>query len=190
VERTFSGSKFQCIFIERNSGSIDATQYCFEPESSVLRYNRGWGWNQTVYNDIVLFQERNLARQVDVTDGGKRYLELRVEAIELIPNAIESDFVPPPDAVGIGDRVSDVPLNPISTGDFPKWPASLNGQHFTVTVKILIGKDGHVLSAQGISGPPEAYKGSEEAARKWVYPPFLVLGKPVEVEEKIQFSKF
>jgi hypothetical protein len=30
VERTFSGYKLQCIFIERDSGISDPTQYCFE----------------------------------------------------------------------------------------------------------------------------------------------------------------
>jgi hypothetical protein len=43
LERTFSGYTFQCVAIERNSGISDPTQYCFEPGSSVLRYNRGWG---------------------------------------------------------------------------------------------------------------------------------------------------
>ncbi len=84
MERTFSGYKLQCVLIEGDSGSSDPTQYCFEPDSSILRYNRGWGWFQTVYNQILTFQERNLAREVDVTDGGKPYLKLRVETIELL----------------------------------------------------------------------------------------------------------
>jgi len=56
VERTFSGYKLQCVLIERDSGISDPTQYCFEPDSPILRYNRGWGWFQTVYNRIVPFQ--------------------------------------------------------------------------------------------------------------------------------------
>jgi len=54
-----------------------------------------------------------------------------------------------------------------------------------VTAEIVIGKDGHVVSARGISGPAEAYKGCEDAVRKWVFVPYLVLGKPVEVETKV-----
>jgi hypothetical protein len=187
VERTFSGYKLQCVLIERDSEISDPTQYCFDPDSSVLRYNRGFGWFQTVYNRIVPFQERNLAQEVDVTDGGKPYLKLRVETIELISHVDDADFIPPPDAVGpLGDRVSGVSPEPINMSGFPQWPASLRAQHFTVTVEIVIGKDGHVVSAHAVSGPPEGYKGCENVVRKWVFKPYLVLDKPVEVEEKVE----
>ena len=44
---------------------------------------------------------------MDVTDGGKRHLKLRVQTIELISPVDDADFVPPPDAVGaLGERVS------------------------------------------------------------------------------------
>jgi hypothetical protein len=190
TERSFSGHKFQCVAIEGDSGVSDPTQYCFEPNSSALRYTRGWGWFQTVYNQIDLFQGRNVAREVDVTDGGKRYLNLRVGAIETISHVNDSDFAPPPGAVGpIGGRVSGVNVRPMDMRSFPQWPAKLRAQHFTVTVEIVIGKDGHVLSARGVSGPPEGYQASEDAVKKWVFQPYLVLGKPVEVEQKVEFSK-
>ena len=188
VERTFSGYKLQCVSLERDSGISDPTQYCFEPDSSILRYNRGVGWFQTVYNRIVPFQGRSLAKEVEVTDGGKPYLKLRVETIELISHVDDADFTPPPNAIGpLGDRVSGVRLRPTKTSD-PEWPAALRKQHFTVTVEIVVGKDGHVVSAHGISGPAEAYKGCEDAVRKWVFPPYLVLGKPTEVVQKVMCS--
>jgi len=188
MERSFSSYNFQCLLIERDQRSSDPAQYCFEPGISVLRYSRGLGWDQTVYNDIVSFQGRNPARRVDVTAGGKRYLELRVETLELIPNIVEADFVPSPEAAGpIGGRITDVSLRPINSSSFPQWPASLRGQHTTVTVRIVIGKDGHVLNARGISGPSEAYKACEDAVRKWVFQPFFVLDQPVEVEQNVEF---
>ena len=186
AERTFSGYKLQCVLIERDPPVSDPTQYCFEPGGSVLRYNRGWGWFQTVYNRIVPFQGRNLAQEVDVTDGGKPYLKLRVETIELLSHIDDTSFLPPPDAVGpLGDRVSGVLPEPIDTSSFPQWPPSLRAQHFTVTVEIVIGKDGHVVSAHAVSGPPEGYKACEDAVRKWVFKPYLMLDKPVEVEQKV-----
>ena len=43
---------------------------------------------------------------MDVTDGGKRHLKLRVQTIELISYVDDADFVPQ-DAVGtLGERVS------------------------------------------------------------------------------------
>jgi len=189
LERVFSGHKLQCVLIERDSGISDPTQYCFEPNSSILRYNRGWGWFQTVYNQIAQFQGRNVAREVDVTDGGKPYLKLRVQTLELISSVDDAEFTPPRDAVGpLGDRVSGVSLRPINMSSLPQWPASLRTQHFTVTLEIVVGKDGHVASAHGISGPPEGYKACENAVRKWVFKPYLVLDKPVEVEQKVSCS--
>ena len=189
VERTFSGYKLQCVLIERDSGISDPTQYCFEPDSSILRYNRGWGWFQTVYNRIVPFQGRNLAQEVDVTDGGKPYLKLRVKTVEFISHVDDADFIPPQAAVGpLGDRISGVSLHPINMSSLPQWPASLREQHFTVMVEIVVGKDGHVVSAHAVSGPPEGYKACENAVRKWVFKPYLVLDKPVEVEQKVGSS--
>jgi hypothetical protein len=189
LERAFSGYKVQCVLIERDTGISDPTQYCFEPDSSILRYSRGFGWFQTVYNRIVPFQGRNLAEEVDVTDGGKPYLKLRVETIELLSHVDDANFVPPSDAVGpLGDRISGVSPVPVSMSSLPQWPASLRAQHFKVTLEIVIGKDGHVVSAHAISGPPEAYKAGEDAVRKWVFKPYLVLDKPVEVEQKVELS--
>ncbi len=189
VERTFSGHKLQCVLIEKDSVISDPTQYCFEPDSTTLRYNRGWGWFQTVYNRISPFQGRNLAWEVDVTDGGKPYLKLRVETLELISHLEDADFMPPQEAVGpLGDRVSGVSLHPINISSIPQWPASMRQQHFVVAVEIVVGKDGHVISAHAVSGPPEGYKACENAVRKWVFKPYLVLDKPVEVEQKVQCS--
>lgn len=189
VDRTFGNYMVQCVFVERDSGISDPTQYCFEPGSSVLRYTRGFEWFQTVYNRIEQFQGRNVAREVDVTDGGKPYLKLRVDTLELIPHVGEGAFLPPRDATGpLGDRISGVQVQPLNMSAIPRWPASLRQQHFVVKLEIVIGKDGHVISAHAISGPPDGFKACEDAARKWVFKPYLVLGNPVEVEQKVECS--
>jgi hypothetical protein len=189
VERVFGDYKLHCVLIEPDSGINNPTQYCFEPDGSVLRYSKGYGWFQTVYNEIVPFQERSLAHAVEVTNGGKPYLKLRVETIELISHVDDANFVPPPNAIGpLGNRVSGVHPVPIETRFFPQWPASLRSQHFTVTMEVVIGKDGHVVSARGVSGPAEGYKACEDSVRKWVFKPYLILGEPVEVETKILLS--
>ncbi|MGA8871918.1 MAG: hypothetical protein WB460_12310 [Candidatus Acidiferrales bacterium] len=187
VERAFSGYELQCVFIEKNSGISAPTQYCFEPDSSVLRYTHGFGWFQTVYNRIESFQGRNIAREVDVTDAGKPYLKLRVETIESLSRVDDAIFLPPRDAVGpLGGRVSGVQLVPINMSSMPQWPASLRQQHFTVKLAIVVGKDGHVISAHATSGLPEGYKACENAVEKWVFKPYLVLDKPVEVEQQAE----
>jgi len=53
--RSFGRYKLQCVLLEKAMVS-DPTQYCFELDTFILRYNRGWGWFQTTYNKIVTFQ--------------------------------------------------------------------------------------------------------------------------------------
>jgi len=185
VERTFSDYKLRCVLLEKDSVISNPTQYCFEPGGSVLRYSKGFGWFQTVYNEIVPFQGRSLAQEVEITDGGKPYLKLRVQTIELISHIDDADFLPPPTAIGpLGNRVSGVHPVPVKMIP-PQWPASFRSQHFTVTTEVVIGKDGHVVSVHGTSGPTEAYKTCEDSVRKWVFKPYLILGEPVEVETKV-----
>ena len=54
-----------------------------------------------------------------------------------------------------------------------------------MTTEVVIGKDGHVVSVHGTSGPTEAYKTCEDSVRKWVFKPYQILGEPVEVETKV-----
>jgi hypothetical protein len=51
---------------------------------------------------------------------------------------------------------------------------------------MLIRKDGRVISAHAVAGPPEAYKACEDAVRKWVFKPYFILDKPGEVEQKTE----
>ncbi|WP_433971966.1 energy transducer TonB [Tunturiibacter lichenicola] len=187
-ENTFGTHTLHCVAFKKTGGISVSNQYCFEQSSSVLRYVRGQGWDQTTYNDIISFRGRSVAQQVNVTNGGKPFLKLTVKALEPITQLDENDFTPPNNAVSlIGKRVTGVLRQPVKMS-FPEWPESLRQQHFIIGLQIVIGQDGHVVSAQAISGPADAYKSAENAVRKWVFEPYLVLGEPSEVETKVQLS--
>jgi Gram-negative bacterial TonB protein C-terminal len=186
IERGFGVHSLDCVVFESGPGKISApTQYCFDHGGTALRYTRGFGWFQTVYNDIVSFEGRNIAREVEVTDGGKPYLKLQIETLEELQEGEANSLEPPADATNLqGKRVSGVPMKPVQQ-PFPQWRSSLRSQHFSVTVEVVVGKDGHVINAHAVSGPPEAFQDAENTARKWVFQPYLVLGEPAEVETKI-----
>ena len=187
--RIFGHDEFPCVYLDNGSASSDPMQYCFEPGASLLRYARGNGWNQTVYNEVISFQDRFVARSVTVTDGGKPYLNLRVDKIESLTDVDDTLFSPPSEAVALsGKRATGVSPIWIDGSRSPQFSAPLNRQHFKVEIDLVIGKDGHVLDAKATSGPPEAYKACEDAARKWRFKPFLVLGEPVEVETTTQIQ--
>jgi len=189
IERSFGTHVLDCFVMRNGSGGISIpAQYCFENKGALLRYVRGFGWFQTAYNDIISFQGRNIARDVEVTDGGKPFLKLRVKTVEAIEHLDDTDIVPPSDATGLsGHVVTGVAVRPIKQ-PFPEWPDALRRDHFKVEVQVVIGKDGRVVSAHAVAGPANAYKAAEETVRKWVFQPYLVLGEPVEVESKVQLQ--
>ena len=189
ADRTFGSYTLHCVVLNKTGVISVPRQYCFDDDGTVLRYVRGESWYQTVYNDTVTFEGRSIAQEVEVSDGGRPYLKLHVKAIEIIPLVDDKNFMPPADAVSFMDkRITGVNLHPVQISN-PEWPASLQDQHFLVTVQVVVGKNGHVVSAQAISGPPEAHKAAESAVRKWVFPPYLVVGEPVEAETKVAIQK-
>jgi hypothetical protein len=57
-----------------------------------------------------------------------------------------------------------------------------------VTIAVVVGKNGHVIEAHAIEGPPEAFKAAENGVRKWMFQPYLVMGEPEEAETKVMLS--
>jgi protein TonB len=55
-------------------------------------------------------------------------------------------------------------------------------------MRVTVGKNGQVESAQALEGPAELQRAALEAIRKWEFQPFLVLGEPVEIEGTMQIT--
>jgi hypothetical protein len=164
-------------------------EFCVAGDSDVLRFRRGWGWNQTTYNGIVAFEGRHVATRVTVTDGGKAYLKMQVLTLQELTKADEASLAVPEDAKRVGeDIVTGVQMRTLHT-EMPDWQGEANGQHFSLMLQLLVGKDGHVESAKAISGPERYYKAAEKAASRWTFEPYLVLGQPVRVQTKIGMNQ-
>jgi hypothetical protein len=57
--------------------------------------------------------------------------------------------------------------------------------HGTVVLHIVIDRDGGVVRADPVSGPPELAKESVDAVRQWLFKPTLLNGDPVEVDSAV-----
>lgn len=180
------GLKLPCVVLRRTGVFVldgDLPKYCFGPDSSVLRYTRGrQGWDETTYNEIVVFQGRYVGREVQVTQAGKKYLDIRVQELSAIVQMDEADFTPAAGAVHVEDRIE---VDGAELSDhmvkMPSIDKRLGGSQGTFVFILLIGKDGRVKEAKVVDGPEKLREAAEATARTMEFRPFLVLGAPVEV---------
>jgi protein TonB len=75
----------------------------------------------------------------------------------------------------------------VLTKVMPTFPVEAREKHIngSVTMRVVIGKDGHVKSAEAISGPNLLRQAFVDAVKQWTYKPYLLNGSPVEVETTI-----
>jgi len=202
-KRDFGKVKLPCVMLRRpETGYMTVAGgaragFCFEPDSLILRYSKGGMgrstiWDQTLYSRIMQFQDRYVAGDVEVTQGGKPYLKLHLEKLESIPSPNPTDFIPPPTAVAIDSKpiIPDsrvLMLDYLVHEELPQYPKSIRPPGGEAVVEYRINKEGRVTAVQFVEGNSQMQKGLEEALKKFVYRPFLVRGEPVEVEVKQKF---
>ncbi len=102
----------------------------------------------------------------------------------------ETEDVPPPPLRSAALRVSKgVYLGATVTRVMPVYPAfarqvKASGE---VQVEIIIDESGRVIEAKSKSGHPMLRSAAEDAARKWVFKPTLLGGKPVKQQGLLTF---
>ena len=92
-----------------------------------------------------------------------------------------------PQRIRVGGNVQAMNL---ITKITPKYPAAAKADRIqgTVRMTVVIGKDGHVLDVQLVSGHPELAPAAEEAVWQWVYRPTLLNGEPIEVMTQVDVN--
>jgi protein TonB len=72
----------------------------------------------------------------------------------------------------------------------PVYPHKAIAARIQGTVMLLaeISKEGEVTNLHVVSGPGELAPAAIEAAQRWLYRPYLYLGRPVEVETQLQIN--
>jgi outer membrane biosynthesis protein TonB len=66
----------------------------------------------------------------------------------------------------------------------PVFPKEARDQHVngSVVMRVIIGTDGLVKSVEPVSGPELLRQPYADAVKQWTYKPYLLNGRPVEVE--------
>jgi protein TonB len=70
----------------------------------------------------------------------------------------------------------------------PVYPPEAKQHHVQgdVLLNASVGKDGRIYNLTVISGPPELIEASVGAVQQWRYQPYMLKGKPVEVQTTIK----
>jgi hypothetical protein len=110
LDWTVGGAKLSCVVLRngRVFSENGLPKFCYEPGTTTLRYTRGQGWDETVYNNIFQFGDRNMSRDVEVTRATP-FLKIHVAKIEPLPQLDESLFSPPVDSPRPLSGVINVP---------------------------------------------------------------------------------
>jgi len=107
--------------------------------------------------------------------------------IESVETAEES---PPPPNPPVAPKVSRgvIAGEPVTKAQpiYPSLAKQINASG-EVQVAIIVGEDGHVIKAEAIKGHPVLRAAAEEAARKWIFKPALLDGKPVKQPGTLTF---
>jgi TonB family protein len=72
----------------------------------------------------------------------------------------------------------------------PSYPAGAQARRIqgVVLLHAIIGKDGKIADLEATSGPEVLVPSAIEAVRQWQYRPYLILGRPLEVDTLIQVN--
>jgi hypothetical protein len=164
--------------------------YCFERKAPRLRMGYGWGASRMEFNQVSEMQGHFIPLDVQFYKGKQALLTATV-SVEIGTNPSEAILVPSTQAVGANPgRVST------SAGEAAHGLIKMQAPVYStaaasciisfcsaVTLRLVIGVDGrvHNLRMLTAAGMPE-YGALMSAVSHWQYRPFLLNGKPIEVE--------
>lgn len=193
--RSIGKLKLNCITLKPAAAYPAISVYCLELDRPALRVAiSSVIQDETIFNDVVEFQNHFVAREVSVMQGGRPRLTYHVEEIDSLDSGNDHNFVPSADAVSVPlgkITLSEETLNRRCIKQVPPvYPPSAKASHIQgkVLMRVTVGKNGQVESAQALEGPSELQRAALEAIRKWEFQPFLVLGEPVEIEGTMQIT--
>lgn len=87
--------------------------------------------------------------------------------------------------IRVSEGVSNALVNTRVQPVYPSDAAKVRGQ---VVLAATISSSGDVVTLQVVSGPPILTHAAIDAAKQWKYRPYLLNGKPIEVDTQITIN--
>ena len=165
--------------------------YCLDSSSSDLRITFDIAGQATVRESVGTFRDRRVATQLAIAFTSKPVAHLHIDELKgqavaypetadttaLTADSGEPTYLPGQFMAG-SVRSKEVPVYPIIARQ-----DHISG---SVLLHAIIGVDGHIRDLQVIGSPDDSLSESAmNAVRKWTYSPYLMNGKPTEVDTTI-----
>ncbi len=191
---TFSGIVLNCVHASSpaaHAGKVNPDllfpTYCFDVKDSTLRYIK-------TSDTLVSFSEfkplgnRSVATKVTVDVYNKPSAVLEITQLEPLSAVDQAQIAPPGNAVPQPwvHQASDPPLVPVrvTACEYPMAAAS-NRVLGSVTIPVIIKKDGSVKNNGYAMGPGELAGAANDCVGNWKFEPFKIDGEAVEVSESL-----
>jgi hypothetical protein len=192
-QRQLGNTKLNCISVKASDSlkelpGLLGSLSCVTPELPILRISVASNkMPQVVRNNPIKFQGRYIPQDIRIILAGKNRIVAHLESAELLDTVNSRDFDPPSDAFPQPKRIT------VSEGEAdahllyfvgPSTPLKLTAAFVPASMQIVIGEDGHVISADiinALSIDTDFRMSILKAVRQWKYKPFVANGVPVEV---------
>lgn len=195
-KETVGGIPLDCIMLAQPLKGIPVEPlglfptYCLDATKNALLATYELGTVATVQNSVGLFQKLTVATSFNINIGPTKMAEGKLTML--------SSMKPDPAQFAKTDGFEPAAKPTPVDGTFmneqglfkmpPVYPAAAKSKHIdgAVVFHAVIGHDGHVEELQLKSAEDaDLALSALYAARQWVYKPFLVKGKPVDVDTTI-----
>lgn len=190
VQREAGTTKLACLSMKDASGARFGPTWCLDADRPVLRISATPQGLQMLRSAVVSFEGRYIAKDLAFIQSGKTVLSAHLDSIEPIPAIDDALFVAPgdasppkPDTVPQGALIVGFAITRVQ----PDYPDIAKGSRVagTVVIQAILGKDGRLRNLSVVSGPKILQQAAMDAAKKWVYRPYLLNDDPVEVTTSI-----
>jgi Gram-negative bacterial TonB protein C-terminal len=166
----------------------DSSAYCFDSGTTNFRFTLVNGDLLLQSNATSMFLGKQVAMQEVVVDHKVVRVKGIVDELRIVPDLDAQVFVPAADAVELQSMkvASGIREGRLVHRVEPHVPAAFRGLRETVMVQAIIGKDGHLHSVKVLGTPnSDLAMAASNAVRQWIYEPYLMNGKPVEIKTTV-----
>src|SRR5262249_7288064 len=184
--RLVKGAPFSADILSETVQALpDGNRIVQRAEGRIYRDSQGRTRNERTYQMGGSSEQRQVINIIDpITNAG---YSLDPETRIARKNFYNFGMAPTSD--GVSGGVSKGAAGDVIIKAQPIYPAvakqiNASGE---VQVSIVIGENGQVIEAKAIKGHPVLRAAAEDAARKWVFKPMLLDGKPVKQPGTLTF---